>query len=63
MFQDPADLLRFGIIEAVNHAPSSLSFDHSKLQSTSLHVDASTGELNAVADMLPGIHRFNISVG
>ncbi|KAI6191303.1 hypothetical protein M3Y97_00214000 [Aphelenchoides bicaudatus] len=60
--RDQADLLRYSIIEAVNHAPSSLSFDHSKLQSTSIHVDAATGELSAITEMLPGLHRFNISV-
>jgi hypothetical protein len=62
IFQDPADLLRYSIIESINHAPTSLSFDHSKLQSTTLHVDASSGELTAAPDLLPGLHRFNISV-
>lgn len=55
-------MLRFSIIESVNHAPSSLSFDHSKLQTTSLHVDSATGELNLAADILPGLHRYNVSV-
>ncbi|KAI6227030.1 hypothetical protein M3Y95_00683900 [Aphelenchoides besseyi] len=60
--KDPADSLRFGLVDAVSHAPTSLAFDASRLRNTVLRVDSTTGELTAAPDLLPGLHRFNISV-
>uniref|UniRef100_A0A915DAM3 Uncharacterized protein n=1 Tax=Ditylenchus dipsaci TaxID=166011 RepID=A0A915DAM3_9BILA len=51
--KDEADMLRYGIVDsngAVSNPTSKFS------------IDAATGELSALPDLLPGLHRFNVSV-
>lgn len=62
--RDPADLLRYSIVVPSNlHQQQSPANDYKQLHSQQrFSVHPETGELFAQADLLPGIHRFNISV-
>lgn len=54
-------MLRYSIIEPA-HLALSNGFETGSTSTFRFNVNAETGELNAMSDLLPGLYRFNVSV-
>lgn len=55
-------MLRFSIIEPSHNSIINNNFGNSATSNFRFIVNAETGELTALSDILPGLYRFNVSV-
>uniref|UniRef100_A0A914CXU0 Uncharacterized protein n=1 Tax=Acrobeloides nanus TaxID=290746 RepID=A0A914CXU0_9BILA len=60
--KDPSDMLRFSIVDTNTAGSPSQPKTSFSMHSARFFIDPATGDLTAQSDILPGLHRFNVSV-